>query len=417
LRFCAIRKPARRSCTTPRTTIPHRAFFFIIVSSKRTKVKNIVNKSLKPRRNRYSMDETKDSSTEDELFTEPVANVARKRRNGPRPIARKRKAACHPHGLRPVRTATFVSPPGPAPRTLDLSSDVEDDDNIDHNSDADHEMDDGQTTANLDPNSILDLHEMDIHWSNDVLPPNSRNIAIAYLFIHVHNAPEPKEWIKSGGVMLQIKNALKINKNTSILSVLRHVWACHTTNVVYNGKTSFEINKRGPKYLIDVKSPTAKMITDALEKGYSRAQTQQFVNRWLQKEKKGLITMHQIYSLVERLKPAVTPIQQRSQGSADPNSKWARARYNIVRQLLFRLGNNANDLDVKLPNGDVPPYFDKSKLEPLDIYRIAFWDETHKKCRIGGQAGSAKKRKLPSPETKKANSMSTEQLSPTLPAA
>ena len=33
----------------------------------------------------------------------------------------------------------------------------------------------------------------------------------------------------------------------------------------------------------------------------------------------------------------------------------------------------------------IPTYFDRTKLTPLCLYAIAWWDETHKKCTIGGQ--------------------------------
>jgi hypothetical protein len=223
------------------------------------------------------MDDNKDITTgggDDE----PVAEILptkrrRKRRQGP--IGRKMKQKGHPKGA-----VVIVVAPTPnsgntdtAARSLDLSSGAEDgeavhgtgnggtedgtvdsdigamdsdaqDDEVDHGgalkdgADEYDDDDDGEDD-DIDHTNAAVLDELDLEWSENVLPPTSRNMAIAYLYIHVHQAADPNEWGKPGGVMAQIKNTLQSNDpDTSIEAVLRQVWVCHQTGVVYNGETS-----------------------------------------------------------------------------------------------------------------------------------------------------------------------------------
>jgi hypothetical protein len=367
-----------------------------------------------------------DTSSDEEAAVPVVAVKTGKKRKkkGKGSVGRRYKGKGHPHGKKEANVAdaasTIVSPPvcntrsrvgtahGSTIRHLDLS--IECGNNVDDSDEAGSGDDsasrgrddsDSDSVASSDtadetdvvpnPDAILDFQEIDVQWSKDVLPANSRNIAIAYLYVEEHNAAEPDSWGGKDGVMKQIKGALKIKPNTSIRNVLLHVWACHKKGIVYNGRTSFEPKKRGPKPLMDLKSPKAALIVEALEKGYSRRQTLQFINHWLKKEGQDLITLHQIGSLVSQLNPSVTIIEARKQGSADVNSRWSRARKNWVTQLLIRQGHNADDLGVKRnDDGTLPACYDIEKLTPLNANRIAWFDETHRKCKIGGQAGSSK---------------------------
>jgi hypothetical protein len=206
--------------------------------------------------------------------------------------------------------AVLVSPPsinvrGGHDATLDLSGDKESGTESDTESGmkSQHDDDEAMDESNLmsDANATnLDGHNK---LAKDILPRNSRNLAIAYLFIHVHQVAEPTLWGGRGGVMATIKDSLGIAKSTSIRAVLLHVAACHQKGVVYNGKTAFVSQNRGPKHILDVHSPTAALIMVALERGFTRQKTLRLVNDWHHQQKKPLITLHQIHSVVERLKP------------------------------------------------------------------------------------------------------------------
>ena len=87
-----------------------------------------------------------------------------------------------------------------------------------------------------------------------------------------------------------------------------------------------------------------------------------------------------------RMQPLIVSTGRSKHGSTDPGSEWAQSRYRWVLQLVLRLikaGCNIelpSDLPTPLPTGvDVPDCFNPDNLSPLDVYRTAFWDETHKK--------------------------------------
>jgi hypothetical protein len=122
------------------------------------------------------------------------------------------------------------------------------------------------------------------------------------------------------------------------------------------------------------------------------------INTWLQSKGKALWMYWNITSLVQRLNPMWQTVSGQSQGSRDPNSKWARARHGWVTQLMVRFGvADGIDLSKERTNEDgtkesyIPDYYDINKLTPINLQRTAFWDETHKECEIGGLEGLRKK--------------------------
>ena len=60
-----------------------------------------------------------------------------------------------------------------------------------------------------------------------------------------------------------------------------------------------------------------------------------------------------------------------------------------MRQVLLRQGEITGDDDeyfgeYKGENGKLPNYFDVKELRMIDMCRLAYWDESHRKCIIGG---------------------------------
>jgi hypothetical protein len=97
----------------------------------------------------------------------------------------------------------------------------------------------------------------------------------------------------------------------------------------------------------------------------------------------GLTTVWMAYL---RLKPVITPIKKRKQGSNDPASPWAKARLEYVTQILVRFGGLLTTEEIAGlagPGGLIPDKFNVEKLTKVSINQIAFWDETHKKVRVG----------------------------------
>ena len=83
---------------------------------------------------------------------------------------------------------------------------------------------------------------------------------------------------------------------------------------------------------------------------------------------------------LRKMKPKIVTIGKRKQGSCDPGSNWAQARCAWTRQLLARFGR----LERKKA-GPVERKYDRHLQGKLSLNQIVWWDETHRKCLIGGQ--------------------------------
>jgi hypothetical protein len=88
------------------------------------------------------------------------------------------------------------------------------------------------------------------------------------------------------------------------------------------------------------------------------------------------------------MEPIVTKVLKRQQGSHDTMSNWAIANYRWSVQVLLRMGvlevkDIPKDLYDKDKDGDLPNCFNPEKLTPIDIKSMAYWDETHKRQKLG----------------------------------
>jgi hypothetical protein len=95
---------------------------------------------------------------------------------------------------------------------------------------------------------------------------------------------------------------------------------------------------------------------------------------------------------MKRLKPVVRKVKKQAQGSNNPTSKWAQARVNFNRQVLIRFGKlPEEELEkIRQKNGGIlPPWFDPDMMQSLTPQQVAWWDEMHRKCVIGGQRAGA----------------------------
>ena len=61
---------------------------------------------------------------------------------------------------------------------------------------------------------------------------------------------------------------------------------------------------------------------------------------------------------------------------------WSRACYNFLTQLLVRF--QVLKQGPSLEDGTVPHYWSSEHLPKIDKCQCTHWDETHKKCTIGG---------------------------------
>jgi len=92
-------------------------------------------------------------------------------------------------------------------------------------------------------------------------------------------------------------------------------------------------------------------------------------------------------------------IKKRKQGSTEPESNWAQARYAWTHQLLARFGRLERRPDI----GPVESKFDQQLQGKLDLHQVVWWDETHRKCVIGSIQNTNKTFEILFPRNKEGN--------------
>ena len=221
--------------------------------------------------------------------------------------------------------------------------------------------------------------------ASPALMENATRVAIAVIFLRVFNGmPDPNDW-KKYRIRPKIRAALGLGAKTKIDAVLHAIVASRQMNITYVAKRNPE-NRGGTKPSISIDSAEAQIIADCLENGFSIHQTKEHVNRYRQVNNLPSVTYSPIKNCLMRMKPMVNRIGRRAQGSDDINSAWCRARNNWDTQILIRFGKlKGAELEYLKKDGSLPDYFNPEKFPKIEVDQVVWWDETHKKCTIGGQ--------------------------------
>ena len=209
----------------------------------------------------------------------------------------------------------------------------------------------------------------------------ARRMAIAYLYKTLLSPPED-EWDGQNGIVPKIRRALQIPLRTNIKSTLKDIAEHERLGIRYNGDR-IVTGTLGRPPILTVDSPEAQIVADSIEAGLSIFQTTLLCNEHRRQEPLEALTKSPVETLVKKLKPLVTAVKKRKQGSTDENSPWARGRYRWATQILIR-----TELLPAQKKADetIPDYWNPNKLKRLKKTAISYWDETHKDCTIGGIA-------------------------------
>ena len=202
------------------------------------------------------------------------------------------------------------------------------------------------------------------------------------------DAPPLKTWKGHDGIVTTIIRELNMSPGSrnTVLRTLSTAWECYKQGVIYDG--SRKPTGRKDCMITDLKSLDACIVADCMEQGMGLTQTMHMVNvnRGTRIDvETGLpppdLGRSAVYYTYLAMQPFITTILKSKQGSTDPESAWAIARYVWVTQLGLRLGI------IKL--AELPeeqrglPWF--TNLPPLETTQMAHWDETHKKLFCGGK--------------------------------
>ena len=220
--------------------------------------------------------------------------------------------------------------------------------------------------------------------------------AILYLFQFKYNGDSCK-WNKDedrGIISFLQQDFPHVSRNT-IKSILR------------NKKNAVERKSRTFKgeYLIPKGSLDEQIIADLYENGHSIHRVWRIINQRKRQQGLELLTKTTINNVLKRLPSRTMKITKISQGSTNKNSDWAKAGFNLMKQLLVRFqaisppfndpplpslsvetnvaGNGSSATpDVSEDVTDDPKHFDIGSLGKLTINQLVWFDETHRICEI-----------------------------------
>ena len=107
-------------------------------------------------------------------------------------------------------------------------------------------------------------------------------LAVAYLFVNIHGAPENEEdWKGPDCIGPKIKNALQLCTTNHIFHIFQDVLACKREGVTYTGARDRDLELLlGRPSTIALNSVEAQIIADSTEDGFGRENTKLQVNKY-----------------------------------------------------------------------------------------------------------------------------------------
>jgi hypothetical protein len=268
------------------------------------------------------------------------------------------------------------------PTENDVAANEEDE----SDSEIEYEQDEGEENVVHGLDEFLDERNEPIFKSDTV-----QRLAIGYMFYKKFGAPEDRHEWRAKKIRPQLRKAFDLDDGTRIDHILNDVVACKNAGIEYTGTRKIGPST-GQRPLLALESTEAQIVADCLESGFSLSLTQWSINQHRKEAQKPSLTLSPIRHLMKRMKPVVGKVKKQAQGSTDPTSRWARARLGFNTQVLIRFGKLPEEEFERIRErhgGTLPAWFDPTQMNPLKPQQVAWWDETHRKCIIGGQRAGA----------------------------
>ena len=221
----------------------------------------------------------------------------------------------------------------------------------------------------------------------------SQRWAIFHLFMSKYkgmDAPDGdylKYWTGRNRIIARIRRNLGMKSNNSykFQKCFEIIMECIRTETDFHpGRLDLRGGNR--EMTIRMESPEAQIIADGLESGLSIKNTWRNVNLHREENNEELISESCVSYALRKMRPKLVKIKKRKQGSVDPNSPWSKARYEWTTQLLVRFGKLDQDSLDEVRKGE--DRFNRDLIGALAIDQVVWWDETHRKCLIGGASGT-----------------------------
>ena len=165
----------------------------------------------------------------------------------------------------------------------------------------------------------------------------------------------------------------------AIYMTLRVIKEYERNKKEYNGKPN--PRKEWAHYLIGTGSYEATLIAELVEAGNGFTAVTRRVNEYRVNHLKVVhVGRSCVYSTSLWLKPVVSVIKKRQQGSLNLESDWCKASHRWALQQCLMLGVLKEDAVPQkfYVDGKIPKCFSIKELPKRDIRALAVWDETHK---------------------------------------
>jgi hypothetical protein len=222
-------------------------------------------------------------------------------------------------------------------------------------------------------------------------------MAIALLFEQLSTRENSKNdpWSVNGGhdgISAIVKKNLYLSSGTNTATVFQDYLVCRAAGIKYTGKQSVTAGKTmGQPTVLAPDSTEAQICANTQEEGFSVTMTWYAVNQHCRESGQPSVTKAAIIGLLQSLKPKINKIIKVSQGNRDPSSTWAVARWLFLTQFLIRLCQMPSQtITIKAKNDNnkevtfIPDYWNSDLLTAINLSQVAWWDEIHRRCKIGG---------------------------------
>ena len=226
---------------------------------------------------------------------------------------------------------------------------------------------------------------------------------ISTFYLTVCEASPPEDWRGHNGTVSQICTAMKLNNRSQRQRVENVIADTHHSILIGEEYDPSRAHRPGTRAIEDG-SIEQQMVADLRERGLSYSETTVTINRDCIRNGRETVSRDAVITCEKHMVHVVSNIEKRPQGNKNADSKWGRARYRWVTQLLIRLGHDPDLTDFLNEDGSIPDCFNKELLDQLSVEAILWWDEVHKKCYFGLlREGSKEQTRFPHDENGRYN--------------
>ena len=193
---------------------------------------------------------------------------------------------------------------------------------------------DSPTVDNFSSSSDEDLEgDKLVH---DWMAQHLNRLLVSAQYSRVYGSPPKSQWRGRDGTFAHISHVFPDVSRSMIKRVVRETFHCERIGVTYKGLRKHR--EFAGTYLIPRNSLYERMVCDLLERGLGIHHTTLLINAELKKDGLEEVGASCVRDTYYRLCPEIIPIRKVAMGTNDAHSSWAKASFNISKQLAICFG-------------------------------------------------------------------------------